>query len=281
MEKVSVIMPCYNDGQYIREAIDSVKNQTYPNIEIVVIDDGSDDPKTCQILDELVGEVCLLKSKHLRPAGARNLGIQNATGKYILPLDSDDKIDATYIEKCVNVLKDNEKIGAVYCYADLFGEKSGEWDLPRYSFKRMLVDNIVFVTAMFRKEDWEKVGGFDTDMDSGMEDYAFWISILALGKEIYQIPETLFHYRIKKTSRTTEFLKDMEQAKDIYRRIYYNHQDFYKEHAEEYMIVLRDTLIEQVFYRRRYDGWAEKLMFIRRIPVFGYLVSLIVKILGV
>lgn len=272
MEKVSVIMPCYNDGQYIREAIDSVKNQTYSNIEIVVIDDGSDDHETCQILNELSDDVCLLKSKHLKPAGARNLGISKASGKYILPLDSDDKIDATYIEKCVNVLDNNEKIGAVYCYADLFGEKSGEWRLPKYSFKNMLVDNIVFVTAMFRKDDWEKVGGFDTAMDSGMEDYSFWISILALGKEIYQIPETLFHYRIKKKSRTTEFLKDIEKTKDMYRRIYYKHQDFYKDHAEEYMMALRDTLIEQIFLRRKYDHWAEKLLFVTKIPLVGWLI---------
>ena len=272
MDKVSVIMPCYNDGKYIREAIESVKNQTYPNIEIMVIDDGSEDNETCQILNGLSEDVRLLKSEHLRPAGARNLGISKATGKYILPLDSDDKIDATYIEKCVNILNDNEKIGAVYCYADLFGEKSGTWGLPRYSFKEMLVDNIVFVTAMFRKNDWEKVGGFDTTMESGMEDYAFWISILALGKDIYQIPETLFHYRIKKTSRTTEFLKDIKKTKDMYRRIYYSHQDFYKEHAEEYAIALRDTLIEQIFLRRKYDYWAEKLLFIKRIPLVEWLI---------
>lgn len=267
MDKVSVIMPCYNDGKYIREAIESVKNQTYPNIEIMVIDDGSEDNETCQILNGLSEDVCLLRSEHLRPAGARNLGISKATGKYILPLDSDDKIDATYIEKCVNILNDNEKIGAVYCYADLFGEKCGRWRLPKYSFKNMLVDNVVFVTAMFRKEDWEKVGGFDTAMDSGMEDYAFWISILALGKEIYQIPEILFHYRIKKTSRTTEFLKDIEKTKDMYRRIYYKHQDFYKEHAEEYAMALRDTLIEQIFLRRKYDYLAEKLWFFKKLPI--------------
>lgn len=277
MKKVSIIMPCYNDGQYIHEAIDSIKKQTYTNIEIIVIDDGSDDEDTCRILDKLSDEICVLKSEHLRPAGARNLGISKATGKYILPVDADDRIDSTYVEKCVNILEENDNIGAVYCYADLFGEKSGPWYLPKYSFRTMLIDNIVFVTAMFRKEDWEKVGGFDTDMDSGMEDYAFWISILALGKEIYQIPETLFHYRIKKKSRTTEFLNDIEQTKEIYRRIYQNHRGFYEEHAEEYAIALRDTLIEQIFLRRKYEHWEEKLAFIRRIPLLNKLIEKRIK----
>lgn len=150
-------MPCYNDGQYIHEAIDSIKKQTYTNIEIIVIDDGSDDEDTCRILDKLSDEICVLKSEHLRPAGARNLGISKATGKYILPVDADDRIDSTYVEKCVNILEENDNIGAVYCYADLFGEKSGPWYLPKYSFRTMLIDNIVFVTAMFRKEDWERL----------------------------------------------------------------------------------------------------------------------------
>ena len=60
----------------------------------------------------------------------------------------------------------------------------------------MLLDNIVFVTSMFYRSDWETVGGFKTNMDAGMEDYDFWLSILELGREIYQIPEVLFHEQL-------------------------------------------------------------------------------------
>lgn len=271
-------MPCYNDGMYIKEAIESVKRQTYSNIELIVIDDGSDDETTIQILNNLDSDIVLLKTNHLRPAGARNFGIRNATGKYIMPVDSDDIIDETYVEKAVNIIESNKKIGAVYCEADLFGEKSGKWNLPQYSFDKMLLDNIVFVTALFYKEDWEKVGGYKTLMDAGMEDYDFWISILELGKEIYQIPEILFHYRIKKVSRTTGFQSNVAQMQRIYRQIYDNHPIFFDRHKEEYAKILRDALIDQVALRMKYEVYFEKVQRWCRKPFIGKIIKKIVKV---
>lgn len=278
MVKVSVIMPCYNDGQYIEEAIDSVLNQSYKDIELIIIDDGSDDDYTIEVIKNISDEkVKVLHTEHLRPAGARNYGISLSTGKYILPVDSDDRIEPTYIEQAVNILESNSEIGVVYCQADLFGEQSGKWDLPDYSFETMLLDNIVFVTALFYKEDWEKAGGFNTSMDSGMEDYDFWLSILGLGKQIYQIPEILFHYRIKKVSRTTQFMDNSAQVKEIYRRMYDNHEEFYQRNAKVYAKILRDALIEQTFLKRKYEYQISK---IRKYENTFFVGSLIRKILG-
>lgn len=269
MEKVSVIMPCYNDGKYIEEAVESVFAQTYKNIELIVIDDGSDEQETIDILNKLGDRIVLLKTNHLRPAGARNFGITRATGKYILPVDSDDKIDSTYVEKAVEILEKNQNIGVVYCEADLFGEKSGKWDLPSYSFDKMLLDNVVFVTALFYREDWENVGGFNTHMLAGMEDYDFWLAILALGKEIYQIPEILFHYRIKPVSRTTGFQSDYIQMQATYRQIYDNHKEFFEKNSEEYAKVLRDALIEQIAIRMKYEKVFEKVQKYYKWPIIG------------
>ncbi|MCI8875050.1 MAG: glycosyltransferase [Lachnospiraceae bacterium] len=269
MEKVSVIMPCYNDGKYIEEAVESVFAQTYKNIELIVIDDGSDEQETIDILNRLGDRIVLLKTNHLRPAGARNYGITRATGKYILPVDSDDKIDSTYVAKAVEILEKNQNIGVVYCEADLFGEKSGKWDLPSYSFDKMLLDNVVFVTALFYREDWEKVGGFNTHMLAGMEDYDFWLAILALGKEIYQIPEILFHYRIKPVSRTTGFQSDYVQMQATYRQIYDNHKEFFEKNSEEYAKVLRDALIEQIAIRMKYEKVFEKVQKYYKWPIIG------------
>lgn len=269
MEKVSVIMPCYNDGKYIEEAVESVFAQTYKNIELIVIDDGSDEQETIDILNRLGDRIVLLKTNHLRPAGARNYGITRATGKYILPVDSDDKIDSTYVEKAVEILEKNQNIGVVYCEADLFGEKSGKWDLPSYSFDKMLLDNVVFVTALFYREDWENVGGFNTHMLAGMEDYDFWLAILALGKEIYQIPEILFHYRIKPVSRTTGFQSDYIQMQATYRQIYDNHKEFFEKNSEEYAKVLRDALIEQIAIRMKYEKVFEKVQKYYKWPIIG------------
>lgn len=278
MEKVSIVMPCYNDGAYIHEAIESVLHQTYENLEIIIIDDGSDDPVTKSILEQIDDlRIKIFHSHRLRPAGARNYGIKEATGKYILPVDSDDKIESTYVEKAVKILEQNENIGVVYCYGDLFGEQSGRWQLPDYSFKTMLLDNIVFVTAMFYKSDWEKVGGFNTKMKAGMEDYDFWLSLLEIGREIYQIPEVLFHYRIKPVSRTTKFQDDCASKQETYRQIYFNHPVLYSKYKDEYALVLRDALIEQVHLRQKYEKCFEIVGKLNNIPILNMIIKKIIR----
>ena len=251
MNKVSIIMPCFNDGEYIEESISSVLNQTYKEIELIIVDDGSTDEKTINILNSIKNnKIKVIKSQRLRPAGARNLGISNASGKYILPLDSDDCIESDYVAKAVKILDENDNVGVVYCFADLFGEKNGKWELPDYSFEKMLLDNIVFVTSMFRRTDWIEVGGFNTELIHGMEDYDFWISILELNREIIQIPEVLFHYRIKSISRTTEFNENASIVKETYKKIHENHTTFYSKYSSQYETVLRNALIDQIFINR-------------------------------
>ena len=277
MKKVSVIMPCYNDGKYIKEAIASVEAQTYPEWELIIIDDGSDDKETIVIIDSIQNKkIKIYHTEHLRPAGARNYGIEHADGEYILPVDSDDKIDPTYMEKAVQKIESDKKIGVVYCEADLFGEKTGKWELPAYSFEKMLLDNVVFVTALFYREDWEKIGGFNTNMQAGMEDYDFWLGILELGKEIYQIPEILFHYRIKPVSRTTGFQSDYIQVQQVYRQIYDNHKKFYEQHQEKYAKVLRDALIEQIAIRTKYENGFEKAKKYYNIPIIKNIIRKII-----
>lgn len=277
MKRVSIIMPCYNDGAYIEEAVASVRAQTYPDIELVIIDDGSDESETIAIIEKLAASgAVVLHTNHLRPAGARNAGIQAATGEYILPVDSDDLIEPTYVEKAAQILDENEKIGAVYCRADLFGEQTGPWELPDYSLEKMLLDNIVFVTAMFRKQDWEAVGGYRTTMEHGMEDYDFWLSILELDREIYQLPETLFHYRIKPVSRTTRFMTDASVVQQTYRMIYEQHTVLYEKYKDQYAVILRDALIEQIFMNRAYQKSIGILEDLKKIPIIKRVIKRII-----
>lgn len=277
MELVSIIMPCYNDGKYMEEAVASVKAQTYPRWELIIVDDGSDDEETVQIIKRMETEqIKVLHTDHIRPAGARNYGIRHADGTYILPLDADDRIDKTYIEKAVKMIESNSRIGVVYCEADMFGERNGKWNLPEYSFQSMLLDNVVFVTALFYRKDWERVGGFNSNMASGMEDYDFWLGILELGKEIRQIPETLFHYRIKPASRTTGFQADYIQMQAAYRQIYDNHKAFYEKNQEEYAKTLRDALIEQVALRMKYEKMFEQVQKYYQYPLIGKIIKRVI-----
>lgn len=260
------------------EAIRSVQNQTYNPIEIIVVDDGSTDSETVKILEELEKDTArVFRVDHLGPAAARNYGISEAKGRYILPLDADDKIAPTYIEKAVAVLKHNDHVGVVYCYADLFGEQTGRWQLPDYSLDRMLLDNIVFVTALFYREDWEKVGGFCNSMSHGMEDYDFWLSLLELGREIYQIPEVLFFYRIKPTSRTTILKDSCEKMQSMYGQIFENHKALYQKHYDIVIPILRNTLLEQISARAKAESMFAWLDKVRRVPVLRKIAKWIIR----
>lgn len=223
MPKVSVIIPCYNLGKYIEEAIDSVLKQTFQDFEIIIVNDGSTDSETISILNSLdYAKVNVLEIKNQGLANARNTGIKEAIGKYILPLDADDKIAPTYLEKSVKILDENKNIGIVYCLASFFDEEDCPWDLPEYELPRMLLDNLIFCSAFFRKSDWESVVGYKPIMKYGWEDYEFWLSIIELNRKVHRIPEYLFFYRQRTDSMAN--LMAMEH-------LLYSHKEIAKHHA--------------------------------------------------
>lgn len=139
------------------------------------------------------------------------MGISQSRGEFILPLDADDTISPYYMAEAVPILEYNPNIGIVYCRAQKIGKETGEWNLPEYSSQRMAFDNVIFVSAFFRKSDWDLVGGFPAYTRLGMEDYAFWLRILRLGREVYRINKILFNYRIQNASRSTIFNSDKKK----------------------------------------------------------------------
>ena len=253
---VSIVIPCYNDGEYLLEAVNSALSQTYQSVEIIIIDDASCDETTAYILSLISHpRIAIYRNeKNLHLSGTRNRGISLSNGKYILPLDADDMIDESYVQKAVEVIEGNTSIGAVYCRADLFGTQSGRWDLPDYSVDYMIMDNIVFASALFLKSDWEKVGGYSEKLKVGLEDYDFWLSILELDKEIFQIPEVLFYYRKKERSMTTDSLDNLSARQEAFKQIYLNHPVFYEKHKERLITKLREALLGSNFHSRRMDN---------------------------
>ena len=257
MARVSIIMPCYNDGRYLRETFDSIAAQTWPDIEVIEVDDGSDDAQTLDILHQLEaeGRLTLLQQDHQGPSAARNLAFRHATGSMILPLDADDGIDPAYIEKAAQVLAQQPEVGVCYGHADLFDGRTGPWELPDYSLQQMLTDNVVFVTSLCRREVFEQAGGFDESFRTGMEDYDFFLTALENGWKIHQLPETLFHYRIKNASRSQKLLRDNSDYLAVYDRLYHKHRALYAQHMDLVVPHLRRTFLQnrQEIADLRYD----------------------------
>lgn len=233
MKKVSIVIPCFNAGEYLAEAVNSALAQSWPDVEVLVVDDGSDDPATLRLLAEASWpRTRVLRRKNAGPAAARNLAIAHATGDYILPLDADDVLEPTYVEKAVAMLDARPDVGIVYCKAMKFGAERGPWKLPAYALSELVIGNVIFVSAMFRRSDWELVGGFDEELRYGVEDYDFWIKLVHRGRDVVQLDEYLFNYRVREGSRTALFERDDDQVVAAYAHIFRNNRDFYAEHAE-------------------------------------------------
>lgn len=254
--RVSIVIPCYNAGEHIEEAVQSALNQTYSNLEIVIIDDGSDDPATLRLLERATWpRTRIFRQENAGPAAARNRAVIEATGTYILPLDADDTIEPEYVARAVAVLDQRPEIGVVYCKAMKFGAEEGPWELPAFSTSELAIDNMIFVTALYRKADWQAVGGYSEKLLHGVEDYDFWVKMVHYGRGVVQLEDFLFNYRVQKKSRTTRFLEGEGKVVDTYAEIFRANRDFYAAHAES-IFRHRFALYEQLAsLRERQSEW--------------------------
>lgn len=229
-KKVSIIIPCYNQANYIKDSINSAINQTYNNIEIIIINDGSTD-NSSEIIESFANkykQITFINNKENKGViFCRNYSISLAQGEYILPLDGDDTIERTYIEKAVKILENNPEIGFVYCKAKKFGIKNRTWKLPKFNKTEFLISNCIFCSALFRKSDFERVGKYNANMTYGLEDWDLWLSFIQSDLKPYRINETLFNYRqYKNKTRSNICNKYSEQ---MFNNIIYNHKNLYLE----------------------------------------------------
>jgi glycosyltransferase involved in cell wall biosynthesis len=248
MVRVSVIIPCFNQGHFVNEAVDSVLAQSCRDFEIIIVNDGSTDPETNRILanyDRPATRVLTTDNQGL--AAARNNGIRAAKGEYILPLDADDRIGRTYLEQGLQLLDQQPELAIVYCRAQLFGVVETEWLLPQFSLEEMLLDNVIFCSAFFRKQDWQEAGGYDAALRHGWEDYDFWLTLLEKGGQVHQIPEILFHYRVAADSMVRA--RPRQHKVETFAAIFRKHQQLYADHIEVW--VDRVLAAGQPYYQAR------------------------------
>ncbi len=208
MKLISVIIPCYNQGIYLEDSVSSILAQTYQRTEIIIVNDGSTDPETIQILEHFDKPGCkVLHTSNQGLPSARNTGIKQTTGEYVCCLDADDRYHPDYFTKAVTVLDADTKrrFGAIASWVQLFGESDVLWKTigaNTQGFAPFLqgTRNNIHSSTMFRRSCWEELGGFDQSMVQGYEDWDFWLRMLALGYEWYCIEEVLIYYRRQGTT---------------------------------------------------------------------------------
>jgi len=201
--KVSIIIPCYNHGVMLREALASVEETRNTNLlEVIIVDDGSSDTETTGILDEVAeADYRLVRQPNRGVGAARNVGVQLAKGEFILPLDSDNRLREVYLNEGVSLLKNNPGIGVVYADLEFFGERSGRWHVPNFDLVSLIRTNFIDACALYRKNLWEEVGGYDEQMPRmGLEDWDFWLRVAFHGGTFVHLPRIGFDYRVRRDS---------------------------------------------------------------------------------
>ncbi len=254
----SVVIPCFNAGDTIENTVISVLRQTCQNFEIIIVDDASTDPLTLEKLESLQKELTVLSTKvNGGPSKAKNVGIKEAAGKYILCLDADDLLSAKYLEQALTVFENNEKVGVVSPSLQFFGASKGTWT-PEESFSvnELLSVNRVPAASCVRKEIFDDVGGFDENLRS-YEDWEFWIRVFtakASWQHCVLVDKHVF-YRVGEQS-----LQHSIKSSEITERmsyIYGKHNKLYQRAAEELFVDLHMQYTTQRLTTRKKLGQYE------------------------
>jgi glycosyltransferase involved in cell wall biosynthesis len=225
-DDVTVVITCFNYGQYLPEAIGSAKSQTGGSPRIVVVDDGSSDALTKAALDEVQAdpEVTLIRQANSGAAAARNTGLRAATTPYLMALDADDRLPPHALAVLGAALDDAPEAAYAYGYIAFFGDWSGVMRLPPFDPWRLMFRHIVGPTALMRREVFEATGGYDGQFH--YEDWELWVHALARGLRGHQVDTPgLFHRKHGGSKFSTDRLNyhaDFAALKGKHRGLYGN-----------------------------------------------------------
>ncbi|MDX6190097.1 glycosyltransferase [Flavobacterium sp. Fl-318] len=246
LKLVSIVIPCYNDKDYIEESVNSALSQTYQNTEIIIVDDGSNEA-TKKILSSFNHKkVKIITQENKGLSAARNVGIINSNGDYIVTLDADDIFENSFLEKAVPILNLKPDIGVVGCFSNYFIKRDkiiGKNCPTGGNIDSFLFRNNTMASSLFRKKCWYDAGGFDEKMKKGYEDWEFWISVTKQNWEVFVIEEFLFNYRKKENSmlQITNLLYEEEnyyyvlnKHKELYTRDFDKTIDFLQRRTLRY-----------------------------------------------
>ncbi len=228
--KVSIIIPCYNAAKYLTETINSVKQQTFTNWECILINDGSSDNSDIIALESIKDDKRFkyIFQENTGVCIARNNAIRATVGEYILCLDADDLISENFLEETVKLLDSNPNLSIATSVVKFFGRSSGILNVVSYDLATVLAENQLVITSLFRRTDFDKVGGFNSNMKEGFEDWDFWISILKNGGTVQCASEATFFYRLLNVSRNSGISYDKE--KKLRSQMWKNHQELFSEY---------------------------------------------------
>ncbi len=227
---VSIIIPVYNMEQFLAETLDSVLATTYPSLEVVLVDDGSKDSSLAiaQSYASKDSRLRVFTQSNAGACAARNHAIREAKGIFILPVDGDNLITPDFVSLAVDVISHDKEVKVVCPRTNFIGDKEGEWILPPFSLNLLARKNLMDTTALYRRSDWEQVGGYCDELMT-REDWDFWISMLKDGGKVVRLTKLTFFYRRRADSKRVRGRKLHKHVVDTLNR---RHSEFFERELE-------------------------------------------------
>jgi len=269
---ISVIMPCYDSAAYLRHAIESVLEQSYRNVELLIVDDGSNDGSPAiasRLAQEHANRITLLRTNRAGPYPARNAGLARARGEFVAFLDADDYWSPQFLEKLHSALTGSNAVLA-YCGWQNIGatDRSNEPYVPpdleqgdKLELLLRAASPWPIHAALVRRAVIDEVGGFDTSLATCM-DYDLWLRIGA-ARPVARVPEALAFYRFHSDGQITS--KQWRQAENVW-RVKKKFVDTNPQLAARFSRERLEELVDGALLRRGYDCyWRRDLVSARRI----------------
>ncbi len=225
---VSVLVPCFNLGEFLPEAVDSVLAQTFQDFEILVVDDGSTDAHTLEVLRNF-------RRPRTTVFRTENRGL-HARGRYVCALDADDRLLPRFLEKTVALLERDQNLAFVSTWLEAFGSESFLWKPERCDFPRLLAECVVLTASPVRREVLLGAGGWDESFREGEEDWDLWLTLTEQGRRGAIVPEILFQYRQRPGSMRRECARP-EVRMPLVRRLMEKHRASYLSHLHEVLLL--------------------------------------------
>lgn len=237
---ISVVVPCYNQAQYLNECLQSVLEQTYQNWECIIVNDGSPDntEEVVKKWTEKDARFKYLKKENGGLSSARNVGIKAAKGEWILPLDADDKIGDRYLELAQQEFEDAD---LVYAKSSFFGNLNKAWNIQYSGYKNLLISNSIYCSAFYRKTDCLTIGGYDENLKAGREDWEFYIRLLSENSKVKFLDYEGFWYRRKEESMDADLGRDRNKIQEIDKYIFKKNIDKYLHYFPSVQTLVSDN----------------------------------------
>ena len=240
--RVSVVVPCFNHGELLLEAVASAERASREEpLELVIVDDGSDEPWTVEVFKALEGlGYKTVRQENRGLAAARNAGAAAAAGDLLLPLDADDRLRPDYPAAARRMLDAEPEVGVVYCDYWEFGLRTGRVATPEFDLPLLLRGNYVTACSCLRRRVWEESDGWDEALPA-WEDWDFWIGAASRGWGFRRLPAVGFDYRRRPDSMVTACLHE-DVGAPLQARIVSKHQAVYLKHLPELLIEVQDAM---------------------------------------